>query len=510
MRAPSDEVSDDRYVKWHMLMMLIVLGYGLLSLVIGEKVPAGGGFGWDGVTYADIAKNLPSLISNGQMTSYFAQRILPSVLVRTGLLIFGLDFSNINIVRGFVICDLAALLAAAAVWKAVSDHLRLGLNTRWLGFGAIFVNFFATKQVEFYPVLTDTTALLIGMLLLLCYLKQRPVALFLVVIAGSFVWQVTGLCGAFLMIFLKTRIPDSDAPEDQPRIAARTMRKPLVAWLSLLVICIASYVAMQKYLTPEALGSGRVQKLECFVTGLPSLVAAGAAILVVLGSVRQVRDIFKALVRVDVKLWVLALLCIAIPKLIVAVIANRNLANPNGFSQVLEWMVFPISGGGRFLTPLVGLSVYWGPAFLLMVLLWRKVAAEVRRLGPGAMAVVSLHVPLGLVTEPRYILVGWPFAVTALALALEKANPTRSLMYAFAALSVIASQFWLRINYRPWTGGDYEKFLEFPKQLFFMHYGAWMSWTTFLAQLPLVLLSAFWLRSALHNQGAALSAQAKS
>ncbi|TKC91818.1 hypothetical protein FAZ69_05125 [Trinickia terrae] len=499
MRALSDEISENRYAKWHIFMMLLILVYGLFNLAVGEKVPTAGGFGWDGVTYADIVRNLPSLISSGHMTGYYAQRLLPSAIVRVGLLIFGFDFSNTNLIRGFGIYNLAMLLAAAAVWKAISDHLRLRLDARWLGFVGIFVNFLATKQVVYMPLSTDTTAVLVGMLLLLCYLKQRPVALLLVTIAGSFAWQVTGLCGALLMLFLRTRFPDIDASEGEPRIVGRSMSKLLVAWSSFLVVCIAGYVAMRNLLTPEALGSEGVQNLGRFVTGLPSLIVAGAAIFVLLGSVRQLRRISKALVRVDVTLLVFALLCIAIPKLIVAVIANRNLANPNSFSQVLEWVVFPLNGEGKFLMPLVTLSVFWGPAFLLMILLWSKIAAELRRLGPGVMAVVCLHVPLALVTEPRYILGAWPFAVTALALTLEKTRPSRSFGYAFATLSVLASQFWLHINYRPWTGGDVEGLLEFPKQLLFMHYGPWMSWTTFLIQLPLVLLSAFWLRSTLRS-----------
>src|SRR5450759_2625136 len=85
----------------HRLMILIVLALGLLNFFWGEKVPAGGGFGWDGVLYADMVRNLDSMISGGQLSSYHAQRILPSAIVRSMLLFSEVSMSDTNIIRGF-------------------------------------------------------------------------------------------------------------------------------------------------------------------------------------------------------------------------------------------------------------------------------------------------------------------------------------------------------------------------------------------------------------------------
>ena len=40
----------------HRLMFLVVLVLGILNFFWGERVPAGGGFGWDGVVYAHICQ----------------------------------------------------------------------------------------------------------------------------------------------------------------------------------------------------------------------------------------------------------------------------------------------------------------------------------------------------------------------------------------------------------------------------------------------------------------------
>lgn len=49
----------------HRLMFCMVLVLGLLNFFYGELVPAGGGLGWDGVLYADMVRNIGSVINGG-------------------------------------------------------------------------------------------------------------------------------------------------------------------------------------------------------------------------------------------------------------------------------------------------------------------------------------------------------------------------------------------------------------------------------------------------------------
>ena len=101
----------------HRLMVFIVFLLGAFNFFFGEKVPAGGGFGWDGVNYANMVRNLDSMISSGSLSNYYAQRILPSGIVRSLLLLTGISMSNINIIKSFEIYNLALLIGACFVWK---------------------------------------------------------------------------------------------------------------------------------------------------------------------------------------------------------------------------------------------------------------------------------------------------------------------------------------------------------------------------------------------------------
>jgi hypothetical protein len=81
----------------HLLMMIIIFSLGIMNFFFGELVPAGGGLGWDGVTYANLTKNLPTLINNGELNEYYAHRILPSLIVRVLMETFNVPFLNDNI-----------------------------------------------------------------------------------------------------------------------------------------------------------------------------------------------------------------------------------------------------------------------------------------------------------------------------------------------------------------------------------------------------------------------------
>ena len=72
-------------------MPLAVAFVGLIGLMFGERVQAGGGLGWDGVIYADMARSMPSILADRTLSSYYAARLLAPVLA--WLVLHGLDAS---------------------------------------------------------------------------------------------------------------------------------------------------------------------------------------------------------------------------------------------------------------------------------------------------------------------------------------------------------------------------------------------------------------------------------
>jgi hypothetical protein len=195
---------------------------------------------------------------------------------------------------------------------------------------------------------------------------------------------------------------------------------------------------------------------------------------------------------VRLKFVALAIIGLAIPQIVIRMIADPKTSDLR-FLAVFDTLIFPDSGSGKFLMPLLASALLWGPAVLVIILRWPAVSIALRRLGPGLIGIVVLTLPLGLATEARYLLGAWPILVLAMVLVLEGSTVANPFKYLFFAFTVINSQLWLKFNIAPWVGNDAVGLEKFPKQMFFLHYGPWMSWPSYLVQFPFVIVGALLL-----------------
>ncbi|WP_144158596.1 hypothetical protein [Paraburkholderia sp. BCC1885] len=500
----------------HRLMTLIVLVLGLFSFFWGERITAGDGLGWDGSQYADMVRKLEAIIGTRQLGSYYAQRILPSAIVHGMLSLAGAAYSNLDIIRAFEIYNLTLLVVACGVWKRIANVVSLSLAGRWVGFSGVFLNYECSKQAFFYPVLTDVTALFTAMMLLMSYLERRSIGVFVTTVVGAFAWPVVSVCGALLLIFLQSGFPQEVVLPAWMRAKRLNVLARIVKFGggAVLALSILGYLALiqnaasteHECKIPKILAAVMVPSvvpctLERLLTGLPSLTALVFALALLIGSRAFFPAIILNLRKAPLHLIVMAIAAIVVPSVVVKAISNPFISNPSNVQYLIEFILLPPSG--KVLLPFVTLSAFWGPLVLLLCLFWKECCVEARRLGPGVVAVLGASIPLGIACEPRFITVAWPFFVLVLVLALERSKATTALKCALAVLTIVFGQFWLQINIMQWLPPDYGGILTFPKQLYFMHYGLWMSWMSYLLQLPVVVLSAIWLRRTLSKFNAA-------
>jgi hypothetical protein len=501
-------------------MVLIVVTLGGLNFFWGEKIPAGGGFGYDGVFYADMVRNLDSMISGGQLSSYYAQRILPAAIVRSMMLFAGVPMNDSNIIHGFELYNLVLLVSACWVWRRVADRYSLSLAGRWMGFSGIFINFQCSKQAFYYPVLTDVTALFIAMLLLLFYVEKKPIALFITTIAGALCWPVVNVCGAFLLFFLRAKLPEKIIVPDPFTVTSKSAtvsRLITRGGLVVLAISIVGYTTL--ILSGPVIDYGfnelrmllnarllrRLQELldslKGLLTALPTLTGVLVALAMLIGSGAFFKAALAGLNWKRFPLAVLAISAVLIPHGVVAFISNPGLANPSSLKLLFRLAVYPLQEG-KFLFPIVSLAVFWGPVVLLLILFWKAFCVEARKMGPGVVAIIGISLLLGLVGEPRFITIAWPFLVLGIVLVFESSTVKGSFKSALIILTVLYAQFWMKLNMAPWLPPDKAGILDFPKQLHFMHYGLWMSWWSYSIQLAAIVLSSMWLHKAVINVGA--------
>lgn len=439
-------------------MVAIALLLGILGL-FGEKVQAGGGLGWDGRIYAGMAAGFPAIMWNGAVAPYYAHRIVAPALAAGLIRLAGAESTPAAVILGFGIVDLLAQIGIAFIWNRIGDRCRIGMQGRWIGFAALLLNFQAAKFVHFYPVLVDSTALCASLLLILAYLHRSDRGLFAATVFAGLCWNTGAFVGALLIAFSR------GAVEEWPhRPIGRGLATAAAAALPL-------GVALLLAARLEAQCGYLCTRLQWAATRLPSLALAAAAALLLLWPARPPRFGRRVL---------LALAAFAIPTAIAAAISNPDLRGGTG-PLTLAHFVLLSTEPGKFYLPFVSAAVFWGPLVLLVMLFWGDVAREARRFGWGMTANIAAALPLALVIEPRFLTFAWPFFVLCTVRALE-GRLTRAFTWSFVLLAFVTSKLWLPINVMRWTGPETAGFKEFPKQLYYMNFGFWMAWPSFIAQ----------------------------
>src|SRR5262249_38975051 len=179
--------------------MLAAVAAGAIATILwGERIGINGGQGWDGMDYAGWARDFPAALDHG-VTRYQAQRVLPSLIV---WLIGGSDHTVVR----FQIADAVFLVGAALAWTRIAVALSLSRPAAWAGFAAAFASFAIARHALYYPTLTDSLAFALGMAMVWAYLAQRPLALWLVALAGAFTWPALPAVALGLLVLRKREV----------------------------------------------------------------------------------------------------------------------------------------------------------------------------------------------------------------------------------------------------------------------------------------------------------------
>jgi hypothetical protein len=310
------------------------------------------------------------------------------------------------------------------------------------------------RMPSFYVTISDVQMTLVGTLALYLFITSRELWLLPVGFLSGFVRSGLPEAVALLVLFPRRH---AAAPREPARgwFAAGVAAFAVVAiaagciwhgdrlrqftpadhllWMSALILC--AYVGAALYFLLRELTLADLR---------PRLADAGKALLVVVGVA-----------------------------LVLKLVAGPSILPLAGFVRELV-------GTGTYLPgiSLVALVVYYGPGFLLVILLFPHLATAAGTFGPGLVAFLSLGVCMTMFSESRVAAVYVPafLAMTTLVLS-EMRELARWGYYVTAALCVLFSKIWLPMR---WSDSyNTRTFAEFPEQLYFMNFGPYMTNQTF-------------------------------
>lgn len=112
----------------------------------------------------------------------------------------GLPLDASHIIAGFQILNILLIMASLGFWMAIAKRIAITRAAYWIGIAGLFLMFPNARQALYYPVTTDTFALMTGLALVWAQVTGRLGVLALFAIVGSFAWQTSSLVGVILLM----------------------------------------------------------------------------------------------------------------------------------------------------------------------------------------------------------------------------------------------------------------------------------------------------------------------
>ncbi len=443
---------------------LVALG-AFLTIAFGERIGVNGGLGWDGMGYALWARDFAHEVLEKGVTVYHAQRQLPPAIVHYAL-------RTDDVVRGFQLLDAGCLVIAAYLWGRIALVLAWSRSAAWAGFAAVFASFALARHALYYPTLTDATAFALGMAMAWAFLARRPIALWVIALAGAFTWPALPAVALGLLVLRR-----------EP-LVGEPVKRPIAAVVAVLGALAACTIAVHYYRAPVPGDEKWLKHIprDLLVATLPVLAAwTCAAGYLLVRSSTGLLAYGKKLVAWRTLLAIGGIAIIyALRALWISRVATQG-PGPTSAQFACELALESLRGPAWGLVHHV---VYFGPIVLVAIGAWRDIARIAASFGPGALLALAMIVAFAVGSESRQWLHLFPLLVAlTIAGTHEWWTPKRAI--AFAVLCLAWSKLWWGIHYDLPTSP-----FEWPALRYFMQQGPWASDETYLWHLGAVAVTA--------------------
>jgi hypothetical protein len=335
--------------------------------------------------------------------------------------------------------------------------------------------------LTFYdPVLIDTSAFVLGLVIVWAFLTRRRLFLAVVTLVSAFVWQEAFYVSLVLLAVPRDVTWKPDSPSTR-RWAGGLAALGAIALVPILVAIDDEYSGSVAF-APQWDGPVTI--------GISIAIAAAwlaVGLFPVLSTVLRARS-----VRID---WRAVGLAVVVVTLTVAThaVLTRDPDPALEATRPQPWTSYVIAKVNLWTSIqkpgvfLVAHAAFFGPIVLLVVACWPRIVRRARDLGLGAVAVLAVLVAVSLNSQSRHFIDMVPFAVVlAVAVVAPILRPWH--VVTFGVVAVAASKVWLPINDGPFPfpGTGYE--LQF--QRLFMNLGPWMSGDSYVIQGSVLLVVA--------------------
>ena len=411
--------------------LAILIACWLGAILLDETLPVNGGLGWDGSRFARMAQEGPRALVNGEINSYYVQRVGPSYAVRAMLLAARAEMSDENVRRGFIILNVTLLGIALFLLSDAAAGLGLGGAGQGLLLAGLFLNLPNARFPVYYAPIGDATAFFLGSLAAWGYVVRSRAAIIVAFLLAIVAWPAA-FALAPLLLWPRPAIDGTSA--EASRSSAATVS---LAWLAALpagaiVIGFLWWASRMPLLPADLPGLKLSLTLNALFIG---------GIVISIGAVFWTRR-----ERIEWRLsatGAVVLVALVIAGVLYVRAFESGSAAFSGQTYVREILLFARS---RPLTAPAGHVAYFGGLAVVAMALWPRVLRGSLGAGLGAFATVAIAGLMAADAESRRLNAGWPILGLFAAKALEPLCHRRLAYLASLVMLFATSKLWWPMN----------------------------------------------------------------
>lgn len=497
--------------KTFFILLLVYAVYGIVYQIWGEKVPlgVGEGLGWDGKTYGDAVARFPEILRDKSINMFYIQRILPSGVVFFITQILGLDNTNVNVIKAvFGGYNYVLTLLIMFVWWLICKKQHYNNVISIGGLLSLMFMFPIAKLNGYYVVLTDTTAIVLGMWAVYAYLCNQNLTLLLITILGAFTWPIVIIALPCLIIFKKSYV---FAIQENDKINKKIQ--------IILTICLF-FLALTFGVHYKAYGfnfsNHKIFDLVLYVLGCFAFAFTGIFLFrkyIAIDFLAEIKSFIKSPLTQLNLVWLFASLAVFV---LVKWYASGFLPMQGvvGFTGYIVRIIKFASTWPFY--PILSHIVFYGPLIILCCFNWKSIMDTVFLHGVGMALFVFLNIIQVFDPETRHLNFFLPFLLFFLAETLRNTNFSSNFKLLYVAVALLASKVWLVINTPKfiynidftdtYTPEDMAKVDIETTQRYFMNFGTFMTYNSYMIQLivlvPIILLFNYLLNKKINTLNA--------
>ncbi len=457
------QISRKFYSKTEYILIFLFFGWLLINIFFGERIPINNGAGWDGLRYSAIAQHFTDFVLHHQLTQYSLQRIFPSTIVHFFTKLAHIPITDLQAPVIFSIYNAVILFFAVFIWYAIAKKLRWSPEVRLISFAGLFFNYAILKMNVYYPILTDTSAFMFGLLMIYFFLINNNYGVLSTGIIGAFIFPTFLYMGLILFVFPLQENRENVAHINSKKVIYLTLFKVI----GIVVACLSIYLISGK----KMLG-GYYTFPVLFVSVMGLFIYLFLAMYPIS---RHFFNVFREIKRSLNHRILLALLIVIFLKSFIHFFSNKAASQLTPWSFIINVAAQALAYPLNFIISHV---IYYGPIICLCIIFWKDIVEYIKNKSSGLFIVTVLYIVLSIGSESRQFINFFPIIVVGAAEILNRKTISWRFTYIFILLSLIVSKAWLPLNHGEWLSLNThppELTLAFPMQWYFMSLGPWVA-----------------------------------